>query len=144
VPSCPWGQQTWIVIANGRGMLNEQVPPPVTPPRPSKPARTRLDPIPGAHPGQGPLRMLGGGLLLGKPCTSEPWKWTTSCPGTMAVRTTSTTCRPSASAAMPASDGRRGQAHRIESPSPSGCLGPPSTSVTQCLAAARERTAMRS
>jgi hypothetical protein len=40
VPSCPWGQQTWIVIASGRGMLNEQVPPPVTPPAPaSRPAR---------------------------------------------------------------------------------------------------------
>jgi hypothetical protein len=46
VPSCPRGQQTWIVIASGRGMLNEQVPPPVTP-RPSKPARTR-------NPGQDP------------------------------------------------------------------------------------------
>jgi hypothetical protein len=96
------------------------------PPHPDQ----RLDQIPDAHPGQGPLRMLGSGLLLGKPCTSGPWKWTTSCPETMAVRTTSATCRPSASAAMPASDGRRGQAHRIESPSPSGCLGPPSTSVT--------------
>jgi hypothetical protein len=41
-------------------------------------------------------------LLLGKPRTSEPWRWTTSCPGTMAARTTSATCRPSASAAMPA------------------------------------------
>jgi hypothetical protein len=35
------------------------------------------------------------------------WRWTTSCPGTRAVRTTSATCRPSASAAMPPSDGRR-------------------------------------
>jgi hypothetical protein len=51
--------------------------------------------------------MLRGRLLLGKPRTSEPWRWTTSCPGTRAVRTTSATCRPSASAAMPASDGRR-------------------------------------
>jgi hypothetical protein len=40
-PSCPRGQRTWIVIASGKGMLNEQVPPLVTPPRPSKPARTR-------------------------------------------------------------------------------------------------------
>ena len=32
-----------------------------------------------------------------------PWRWTTSCPKTRAVRTTSATCRPSASAAMPAS-----------------------------------------
>lgn len=45
-PSCSRGQQTWIVIASGRGMLNEQVPPPVTP-RSSKPARTR-------NPGQDP------------------------------------------------------------------------------------------
>ena len=34
------------------------------------------------------------------------WRWTTSCPGTMAARTTSATCRPSASAATPPSDGR--------------------------------------
>ena len=39
--------------------------------------------------------------------TSGPWRWTTSCPGTRAVRTTLATCRPSASAAMPVSDGRR-------------------------------------
>ncbi len=38
--------------------------------------------------------------------TNGPWRWTTSCPGTRAVRTTSTTCRPSVSAAMPASEGR--------------------------------------
>jgi hypothetical protein len=57
--------------------------------------------------------MLRGRLLLGKPRTSEPWRWTPSCPGTRAVRTTSATCRPSASAAMPASDGRReAGAHR--------------------------------
>jgi hypothetical protein len=37
----------------------------------------------------------------------HPWRWTTSCPGTMAARTTSATCKPSASAATPASDGRR-------------------------------------
>jgi len=35
------------------------------------------------------------------------WKWTTSCPGTRAVRTPSATCSPSASAAMPPSGGRR-------------------------------------
>ena len=35
--------------------------------------------------------------------TRGPWRWTTSCPGTRAVRTTSATCRPSASAATPAS-----------------------------------------
>jgi hypothetical protein len=37
----------------------------------------------------------------------HPWRWTTSCPGTRAVRTTSATCRLSASAATPPSDGRR-------------------------------------
>ena len=39
--------------------------------------------------------------------TRGPWRWTTSCPGTRAARTTSATCRPSASAATPPSDGRR-------------------------------------
>jgi hypothetical protein len=39
--------------------------------------------------------------------TKGPWRWTTSCPGTMPARTTSATCRRSASAATPASDGRR-------------------------------------
>ena len=34
--------------------------------------------------------------------TRGPWRWTTSCPRTTAARTTSATCRPSASAAMPA------------------------------------------
>ncbi len=38
----------------------------------------------------------------GHTSTNGPWRWTTSCPGTRAVRTTSATCRPSASAAMPA------------------------------------------
>jgi len=37
----------------------------------------------------------------------HPWRWTPSCPGTRAARTTSATCKPSASAATPASDGRR-------------------------------------
>jgi hypothetical protein len=37
----------------------------------------------------------------------HPWRWTTSCRRTRAARTTSATCRPSASAATPASDGRR-------------------------------------
>ena len=32
-----------------------------------------------------------------------PWRWTTSCPRTRAARTTTATCRPSASAAMPPS-----------------------------------------
>ncbi len=68
--------------------------------------RQRLDQSPGAHPGPRPLRMLRGTLLLGKPRTNGPRRWTTSCPGTRAVRTTSAPCRPSASAAMPASEGR--------------------------------------
>jgi len=70
----------------------------VPPPHPD----LRLDQSPGAHPGQGPLRMLRRRLLLSKPRTKGPWKWTTSCPETMAGRTTSSTCRPSASAAMSA------------------------------------------
>jgi hypothetical protein len=37
-----------------------------------------------------------------------PWRWTTSCRRTRADRMTSATCRPSASAAMPASDALRG------------------------------------
>jgi hypothetical protein len=99
---------------------------------------------PGGHPCHRPLRMLRRRLLLGKPCTRGPWRWTTSCRGTRAAQTTSATCRPSASAAMPVSDGRREQAHSMESASPSGCLEPLSTSETQCLAVARERTAIRS
>ena len=51
--------------------------------------------------------MLRRRLLLGKPRSNGPWRWTPSCPGTGAVRTTSATCSPSASAAMPPSDGRR-------------------------------------
>ena len=43
----------------------------------------------------------------GHTSTNGPWRWTTSCPGTRAARTTSATCRHFASAAMPASDGRR-------------------------------------
>jgi hypothetical protein len=54
------------------------------PPHPDQ----RFDQSPGAHPGQGPLRMLRRRLLLGKPCTRGPWRWTPSCPGTMAVPTT--------------------------------------------------------
>jgi hypothetical protein len=46
VPSCPWGQQTWIVIASGRGMLNEQVPPPVTPRPSTGPHSARIPPMP--------------------------------------------------------------------------------------------------
>jgi hypothetical protein len=46
---------------------------------------------------QGPLRMLRRRLLLGKPRTSGSWRWTISCPGTRAARTTSATCRHSAS-----------------------------------------------
>ena len=70
-------------------------------------ADLRLDQSPGAHPGRGPLRMLRRRLLLGKPRIKGHWRWTTSCPGTMAARTTSATCSPSASAATPPSDGRR-------------------------------------
>ena len=62
-----------------------------------------LDQRPGAHPRQGPLRMLRGGLLLGKPRTKGPWRRTTSCPKTRVALTTSATCRRSASSAMPAS-----------------------------------------
>ena len=49
---------------------------------------------------QGPLQMLRRRLLLGKSRTSEPWRWSTSCPGTGATAMTSATCRPSASAAI--------------------------------------------
>lgn len=52
---------------------------------------------------QGPLRMLRRRLLLGKSRTSGPWRWSTLCPGTRGAPMTSATCRPSASAAMPAS-----------------------------------------
>ena len=79
--------------------LRAQEPPPQ--------ADQRLDQSPGAHPGLRPLRMLRRRLLLGKPCINGPWRWTTPCPGTRAARTTSATCRPSTSAAMPASEGRR-------------------------------------
>jgi hypothetical protein len=85
--------------ATRRGGIRPQEPPP----HPDQ----RLDQSPGAHPAQGPLRMLRGRLLLGKPRINGPWRWPSSCPETMAARTTSATCRPSASAAMPASDGRR-------------------------------------
>ena len=88
----------------------------VRPPQPPPHADQRFDQSPGAHPGQGPLRMLRCRQLLGKPRTNGPWRWTTSCPGTRAARTTSATCRPSASAAMPASTTavcRRKRAHRL-------------------------------
>ncbi len=51
--------------------------------------------------------LLRSGLLLGKSRTSGPWRWTPSCPGTTEARTTSATCRASASAAMPASAAMR-------------------------------------
>ena len=60
-------------------------------------ADLRLDQSPGAHLGRGPLRMLRRRLLLGRPRIKGHWRWTTSCPGTRAVRTTSTSCRHSAS-----------------------------------------------
>ncbi len=75
----------------------------VCPPQPPPHADQRLDQSPGSPMRQGPVRVLRGGLLLGKSRTNGPWRWTTSCPGTKAVPTTSATCRPSASAAMPAS-----------------------------------------
>jgi len=53
-PSCSRGQQTWIVIASGRGMLNEQVPRPVTPPaaasRPPQGIPARIPPCPQPPP----------------------------------------------------------------------------------------------
>jgi hypothetical protein len=72
------------------------------PPHPDQ----RLDQIPDAHPGQGPLRMLRGRPLLGTPRIKEPWRWTTSSPKTKVALTTSAPCSPSASAATPPSDGR--------------------------------------
>ena len=75
----------------------------VCPPQPPSHADQRLDQSPGSPMRQGPVRVLRGGLLLGKSRTNGPWRWTTSCPGTKAVPTTSATCKPSASAATPAS-----------------------------------------
>ena len=74
---------------------------------------------------KGPLRMLRRRLLLGKPRSNGPWRWTPSCPGTRAARTTSATCRPCASAAMPASAKAvclRKRSHRL--PRPAGQLRP--------------------
>jgi hypothetical protein len=51
---------------------------------------------------RGRCECCGAWLLLSRSRTRGPWRWTTSCPGTTAARTTSATCRPSASAAMPA------------------------------------------
>jgi hypothetical protein len=75
------------------------VRPPQPPPHPDQ----RLDQIPGAHPSQGPLRMLRRRLLLGRSRTNGPWRWTISCPGTRAARTTSATFSASTSAATTAS-----------------------------------------
>ena len=105
VPTAWWATRRWADCSCRSLRLRAPQPPPH--------ADQRLDQIPGVHPCQGPLRMLRGRLLLGKPRTSEPWRSTPSYPGTRAVRTTSATCRPSAFAAMPASDGRReAGAHR--------------------------------
>ena len=98
-PTTWWAARRWAVCSRRSLRLRAQEPPP----HPDQ----RLDQIPSAHLGQRPLRMPRRRLLLGKPCTRGPWRWTTSCPGTRAARTTSATCRPSAFAAMPASDGRR-------------------------------------
>ena len=95
MPSESNGVRRWAVCSRRSLRLRAQEPPPH--------ADQRLDQRPGAHPCPRPLRMLRRRLLLSKPRTSGPWRWTTSCPGTRAVRTTSATCRPSASAAMPAS-----------------------------------------
>jgi hypothetical protein len=57
VPPAP----RWLPNAAWRGGFRPQEPPP----HPDQ----RLDQSPGAHPGQGPLRMLRRRLLLGKPCT---------------------------------------------------------------------------
>jgi hypothetical protein len=46
--------------------------PPQPPPHPDQ----WLDQSPGAHPGPRPLRMLRGTLLLGKPRTNGPRRWT--------------------------------------------------------------------
>jgi len=81
--------------ATRRGGVRPQEPPPH--------ADQRLDQIPGADPRQGPLRMLRRRLLLGKPRINGPWRWTTSCRGTMAARATSATCRRTAAAARRAS-----------------------------------------
>jgi hypothetical protein len=94
MPSECSAARRWAVCSRKSLRLRPQEPPP----HPDQ----RLDQSPGAHPRQGPLRMLRRRLLLSKPRTKGPWKWTTSCPETMAVRTTSSTCRPSACAAMPA------------------------------------------
>jgi hypothetical protein len=70
VPSCPRGQHTWIVIASGKGMLNEQVPPPVTP-RPGA-GRSPADPGGGRDPDRllNRARQADGGQ--GSPSTASP------------------------------------------------------------------------
>ena len=63
-----------------------------TAPRSAARSKSGCSPVPrAAANAAGPMSIKG------------PWRWTTSCPGTRAARTTSATCRPSASAAMPAS-----------------------------------------
>lgn len=52
---------------------------------------------------KGRCECCGARLLLSNARTSELWRWTTLCPKTRGDRTISATCRPSASAAMPAS-----------------------------------------
>jgi len=72
VPSCPWGQQTWIVIASGRGMLNEQVPPPVTPPAPaSRPARGSIQ-YRVLTRAKGRCECWGAGCCLANPAPAGP------------------------------------------------------------------------
>ena len=99
MPSESNAARRWAVCSRRSLRLRAQEPPP----HPDQ----RLDQRPGAHPCQRPLRLLRRRLLLSKTCTNGPWRWTTSCQGTRAARTTSATCRLSASAAIPASEGRR-------------------------------------
>jgi hypothetical protein len=78
--------------------------------------------------------------------TNGPWRWSTSSPETRAAPTPSATCRRSASAVCrPATaTAKRAVCSAHWSSSPSGCLGSLSTSETQCLVVASERTAIRS
>jgi hypothetical protein len=61
----------------------------------------------GCSPGPRAAANAAGQAVAWQTRIKGPWRWTTSCPGTRAGRTTSASCRPSASAAMPVSDGWR-------------------------------------
>ena len=56
----------------------------------------------GCSPGPRAAANAAGQAVAWQTRIKGPWRWTTSCPGTRAGRTTSASCRPSASAAMPA------------------------------------------